>query len=85
ATLPDEAPDSDAFEPAQPHAGVASVPAQSDTVAPPIRAARGQPVAPVAAEPAASTPAAPRQRRSMALAVACVALLVVLGLAAWTS
>lgn len=39
ATLPDEAPGSDAFGPAQPYAGVASVPEQSDAVAPPIRAA----------------------------------------------
>ncbi|MBO9740522.1 PD40 domain-containing protein [Xanthomonas axonopodis pv. begoniae] len=85
ATLPGEAPGSDALGPAQPDAGVAAVPDQSDAATPPLHTAPGQPVAPVAAEPAASMPAAPRHRRSLALAVASMALLVVLSLAVWTS
>ncbi|OQP79175.1 biopolymer transporter Tol [Xanthomonas phaseoli pv. syngonii LMG 9055] len=85
ATLSEEAPGSDAFGPAQPDAGVAAVPDQPDAATPTLHAAPGQPVVPGAAEPAASTPAAPRPRRSLALAVASVALLVVLSLAVWTS
>ncbi|MBV6803472.1 winged helix-turn-helix transcriptional regulator [Xanthomonas campestris pv. lawsoniae] len=80
ATLPGEALGPDTLEPAQPDQGVASVPDESDATASPVRTAPGQPVAPVVA-----APAAPRHRRSMALAVASVALLVVLSLAVWTS
>ncbi|ATS22395.1 biopolymer transporter Tol [Xanthomonas phaseoli pv. phaseoli] len=85
ATLSGEAPGSDALGAAQPDAGVAAVTDQSDAATPPLHTAPGQPVSPVAAEPAASTPAASRHRRSLALAVASVALLVVLSLAVWTS
>ncbi|PKV14271.1 winged helix-turn-helix domain-containing protein [Xanthomonas prunicola] len=78
-TLPREAPGVHSPEPAQADDGAVSVSGQSGAAAQHIHSASAQPVVPVAARPAVS-----RRRRWMALAVASVALLVVLGLAVQT-